>query len=575
MKNIPLYEVREIKNIKDMLESSASIYKDRAAFLSKKTLNDPYQEISYNQFFTDVNAFGTALISFGYKGRNIVVIGENRYEWSVSYLAVLNGTGIVVPLDKELPANEISNLINRSEAACVIFSPTIADKILPIVGEVPTVKQFICMEKPETGELKDIDLPGGFLNFYDILDKGRALVESGDKSFIDAQIDSEALCTLLFTSGTTDKSKCVMLSHRNLTVNLMAMCSMLLIVPNDIFLSILPIHHTYECTCGFLCPIYRGSTIAYCDGLRHIPKNMVESKATMVLGVPLVFEMFYKRIWAAIEQKGLAKKVRLAININSITKKVGMDLSRKLFKDIHNNFGGNVKMFISGAAGIDPLIAKGFNDLGIKLVQGYGLTECSPIVALNRDCDFKYDAVGLPLPGLEVKIFEKSPDGIGEIIVKGGNVMMGYLGNPEANSSVLKDGWFYTGDLGFIDKDGFVHISGRKKNVIITKNGKNVYPEELEELLQRSDYVKEAVVIGVDSDTDADTVITAIIVPDYEKFDEGFPGTVSPELISDTMQDLIKDVNSRMTLYKYIRDFKIREEEFDKTTTKKIKRHLI
>jgi long-chain acyl-CoA synthetase len=478
-------------------------------------------------------------------------------------------------LDKELPSNEISNLINRSKAECVIFSPSIADKILPIVAEVPTVKQFICMEKPGTNELKDLNLPEGFLNFYDVLVQGHTSIDSGERAFIDAQIDSESLATLLFTSGTTDNSKCVMLSHRNLTVNLMAMCSMLYIDATDIFLSILPIHHTYECTCGFLCPIYRGSTIAYCDGLRHIPKNMVESKSTMVLGVPLVFEMFYKRIWAAIEQKGLVKKVRLAIKINSFTKKFGLDLSRKLFKDIHNNFGGKIKMFISGAAAIDPMIAKGFNDLGIKLVQGYGLTECSPIVALNRDCDFKYDAAGLPLPGIEITIADRSPDGIGEIIVKGGNVMMGYLDNLEANAAVLKDGLFYTGDLGFIDKDGFVHISGRKKNVIITKNGKNVYPEELEELLQRSDFIKEAVVIGVDSDTDADTVITAIVVPDYEKFDEGFPGKVSPELISDTIHQVIKDVNTHMTLYKYIRDFNIRKEEFDKTTTKKIKRHLI
>ena len=565
MKNIPLYEVRAIKNIKDMLNSSAEIYKDNTAYLSKKHPGEPYSSITFGKFKEDVDFFGTALINAGLKGKTIAIIGENRYEWSITYMATLCGTGVIVPLDKELPIKEIATLIIRSNADAVVFSPSVKDNINAIKDLVPSVKRFICMAKSAESD--------GYEHFYDYMAKGKELVGKGDRSFIDAEIDNDEMSVLLFTSGTTDKAKGVMLSHKNLAVNLMSMSSMLYISPNDIFLSILPIHHTYECTCGFLCPMYRGSAVAYSDGLRHIPKNMVESRASIVLGVPLIFEMFHKRIWAGIESNGMGSKVRFAIKLNNALKMIGIDLSKKLFKQIHDNFGGNLNIFISGAAGIDPLVGIGFRDIGIKLLQGYGLTECSPIAALNRDCDFKFDAAGLPLPGCEIKIDNASNDGNGEIIIKGENVMLGYFENPEANATTIIDGWFYSGDLGFIDKDGFVHITGRIKNVIITKNGKNIYPEEIEELLTRSVYIKECVIKGKQDENDDDVVVTAIIVPDMDRFALDLPeGNITPEIVYNTLQDEIKKVNKSLTTYKYVKDFVIQETEFEKTTSKKIKR---
>jgi len=566
VKNIPLYDVRPIKSLKEMLYSSVELFGDKPAFLSKPNGSNFYQPISYNQFKNDVDAFGTSLISLGLKGKRIAIIGENRYEWSISYLSVVNGTGIVVPLDKDLPSNEIENLLIRSKASAVIFSGRVRDHIFSIHDKLDFIEFFIDMDKPEN--------EGNTLSFNKLLDKGKKLVKEGDRSFIDAEIDVNTMSILLFTSATTDTSKAVMLSHSNICSNLMAMCSMLYIDEKDVFLSVLPIHHTYECTCGFLCPLYRGSTVAYCEGLRHIPKNLQESKATILLGVPLIFEAIYRRIWEQAEKNGMGRKLRTAIKASHVLKKLGIDITKKLFSAIHENFGGKIRIFISGAAGIDPLVAKGFRDLGIHFVQGYGLTECSPIVALNRDIDYKDDAAGLPLPNLEVSIYNPGPDGVGEIIVKGPSVMLGYYENQEVTQLAFKSGWFHTGDLGYIDKDNFLHITGRKKNVIVTKNGKNIYPEEIEALLNRSLYIKESLVYGRQGD-DGDVIVSAKIVPDMEKIQEDFKNdSLSWSEIENIIQKEVKNVNKSLVTYKYIRDFKLQQDEFAKTTTKKIKRYM-
>jgi len=566
MKYENLYPVRPIKNLKDMLNSSAEIYSSKAAFLSKPKGQSDYVPISYTQYKKDVDAFGTALIDLGLKGSKIALIGENRYEWSISYLSIVNGTGIVVPLDKELPPNEIESLIERSKAEAIIYSGSVADKVNTLMDKPTTIKFFIGMDVSENN--------GNVLSFENLLNKGRNLVQNGDRRFIDAKIDENAMNMLLFTSGTTEKAKAVMLSHRNICENLMNMCAMLYIDDKDTFLSILPIHHTYECTCGFLCQIYRGSTIAYCEGLRHILKNLKESKCTIMLGVPLVFESMYRQIMGqAIKQKGKFA-VRFALGLSNTLLKLGIDIRKKLFKQIHDALGGHIRLFISGAAGIDPQIAKGFRSLGINLVQGYGLTECAPIVALNRDIWYKDEAAGLPLPNLEVKIHDPDENGIGEIICKGPSVMLGYYEDPEATAEAIKDGWFFTGDSGFIDKDGFVHITGRKKNVIITGNGKNVYPEEIETLLNRSPYIKESLVYGK-GESDGDTIVCARIVPDREKIEEDIknnaaPGTTAEEIIGHE----IKKVNQQLVTYKHIKDFTLQDEEFAKTTTRKIKRFI-
>ncbi|NMA66303.1 MAG: AMP-binding protein [Clostridiaceae bacterium] len=566
MKYDNLYKVRPIKDLKDMLNSSTELYGDKAAFLSKPKgkQNSEYVPISYKQYKSDVEAFGTALIDLGLKGSKIALIGENRYEWSISYLSVVNGTGIIVPLDKELPANEIENLIMRSKSEAIIYSGHIEDKIKGLFQKSTSIRYFISMDITHDEQ--------NILSFDNLLKKGHELVNGGNREFIDAEIDADAMNMLLFTSGTTDAAKAVMLSHKNICENLMNMCSMLYIDEKDIFLSILPIHHTYECTCGFLCQIYRGCTIAYCEGLRHIIKNLKESKCTIMLGVPLIFEAMYRQIMnQAVKAKGKTA-IKFALGLSNALRKINIDIRHKLFKQIHEALGGHIRMFISGAAAMDPQIAKGFRDLGITLVQGYGLTECAPIVALNRDCNYKDDAAGLPLPNLEVKIHEPDSDGIGEIKCKGSSVMLGYYEDEEATNEVIKDGWFFTGDSGYIDEDGFVHITGRKKNVIVTGNGKNVFPEEIETLLNRSPYIKESLVYGR-GETDGDTVVCARIVPEHEKIEEDIknntaPGSNAREIISSE----IKKVNQQLVNYKHVKNFDLQDEEFAKTTTRKIKR---
>lgn len=561
-----LYEVRSIKDLKDMINSSAALYGDKAAFLVKQKDNPEYAPISYKQFKNDIDALGTSLIKLGLKDKKIAIIGENRYEWCTAYLAVTGGTGIAVPLDKELPANEIENLIKRSEADAVIYSGVLSESIGKIVRENIGPRYYINMDG-ETGE-------GSVLSYPKLITSGRELLQNGERAFLDAVINTEIMNILLFTSGTTDKSKAVMLSQKNICENLMNMCSMLYIGDKDVFLSILPLHHTYECTCGFLCQMYRGCTIAFCEGLRHIVKNLKESGCTVMNGVPLIFESIYKQILnQAAKKKGGLAILKTAVSVSNFLGKIGIDLRRKLFKQVHEGLGGHIRLFISGAAGIDPQVSKGFRNIGITLVQGYGLTECSPIVALNRDIRYKDDAAGLPLPNLEVEIAYAGQDGIGEIRCKGSSVMLGYYRNEEATNEVMKGGWFYTGDLGFIDSDGFVHITGRKKNVIVTKNGKNIYPEEIETLLGRSPYVKESLVFGKD-DEDGDIVVNAIIVPNYEKIEEDIkndtaPGSNAYEILARE----VKSINKQLVPYKYIKHFDLRDEEFKKTTTKKIKRY--
>ena len=569
MKNIPLYEVRKVKSIKEVLDTSAALFSDRTAFLVKHKGNDKYEPVKFKQFKTEVDALGTALLDLGLKNGRVAIISENRYEWAVSYMAVVNGTGVIVPLDKELPENEIESLLTRSKADAVIFSANCREHIISISKRVDFIKYYIDMDAQNESD-------NGFIPLKTLIDKGIQRVADGIKDFINAEIDPEIMSILLFTSATTDKSKAVMLSHRNIAENLMAMSSMTNIVPSDIFLSILPLHHTYENTCGFMCPLYRGAAVAYCEGLRHIPKNLQESKATIMLGVPLIFEAIYRRIWdQAAKNPKLLKKLKFGIKLSNLLKKAGIDISKKLFAQIHNNFGGNLRLFISGAAGIDPEVAKGFRSLGINFIQGYGLTECSPIVALNRDVDFRDNAAGLPLPGIDIRIENPGADGIGEISVTGPSVMMGYYEDPENTAKVMKDGRFYTGDLGYIDSARFVYITGRKKNVIVTKNGKNIYPEEIETLLGRSPFIKECLVFGKDDPVYGDVVVSATIVPEMEAIQAEFGDRQpTPEEVYDLVHKEVKAVNKSLVIYKYIKDFNLREEEFAKTTSKKIKRYV-
>ena len=562
MRNKPLYEVRDIENLKQMLEESAKLYKDNTAYLVKNDKKE-YVNIMYPQVLEDMNALGTALIDLGLKGKRIAVIGENRYEWAISYLAVINGVGVIVPLDKQLPQNEIISCMERAEVDCVIYSGKLQETI-DVIAEMEDMASFYI-----NMDLENED--GKYLSLKKLINKGKELVKSGNSEYIDTKIDIDDMAELLFTSGTTAKSKAVMLSQKNIVYNLHQMCQMVHIKDDDVFLSMLPMHHVYECVCGFLVPLYRGAAVAYCEGLRYIQKNLEEAHVSVFLSVPLVFETLYKKIWEAIDKHGKTKLVKTMIKITNILDKVGIHLKRKIFKDIHNQLGGRARLYIAGAAGINPEVSKGFRDFGILAIQGYGLTECAPIVAVNRNNAHKDASVGLPLVGTELMVVNVNEDGVGEIITKGDHVMLGYYENEEATKENLKDGWFYTGDLGYQDDDGFVYITGRKKNVLITKNGKNVYPEEIEALLNDSDYIEESMVYL--KPVKDDLVLSAEIRVNKEYIEENFKD-ISKEELKKIIWEEVKRIQQDLVIYKHIKEIHIRETEFEKTTTLKIKRYL-
>jgi len=562
----PFYQSVQISSLKEMLNLSCNTYAAKAAFLVKDKESHEYVPILYSQLKNDVDALGTSLINLDLQGKRVVIIGENRYEWAVSYLAVVNGVGIIIPLDKELPENEIDSLIRRSKADAVIFSGKHESIITKIVNNNDNVKVLVCMDSKE-GEK-------AFHTFQELIIAGEKLLANGDKRFVDAEIDSEAMSIMLFTSGTTDSAKAVMLSQKNICTNIMDMTKMLYLDSNDTVLSVLPLHHTYECSCGFLTPLAKGLTIAYCEGLRHIAKNLKESKTTIMISVPLIVEAMHRKIWEqAAKKPGLVPKMKIALVITNILKFFGIDISRKIFKELHENFGGRLRLIISGAASLDPRVAKGFRGLGVHFMQGYGLTECSPIIALNMDVYYKDAAVGLPMPSNEIKIEKAGFNKYGEIMAKGENIMLGYYENPEATAEVMKDGWLYTGDLGYFDKEGFLYITGRKKDLIVTKNGKNIFPEELEMLLNRSPLIKESMVFGK-TESEGDTIICATIVIDKEYIEEKMGAETSEETIKSLIDKEVKGVNKKISLYKHIREYHIREEELNKTTTNKIKRYL-
>ena len=549
MKKYKNYEVRPIENLKEMLYTSAATWPEKNAFLEKR--DGVYEGITFNQYLLDVEGLGTELCARGLLGKRVIVTGENCYAWALAYMTVICGLGVVIPVDKEIPPEEIANIANVSEADAVIYSAKYEDKIKKI--EKPL--DFICFD----------ELSG-------LCAAGREKINAGDRTYLDLEIDKNEMASLIFTSGTTGVSKGVMLSHHNISFNLTEMCQMIYIGPEDTFLSVLPLHHAYECTCGFLCQIYRGSTIAYCEGLRYIMKNMKEVHPTMILCVPLLIETMYHKIWANIRKNGMEKMVKKALAASNASRKIGIDLRKKLFSEIHETFGGKLRMMIAGGAAVDPDILKGLRDFGILAVQGYGLTECAPLAAVNRDKFYCDSSAGLATPNATLEIVDAAEDGTGDIRFKGENIMLGYYKAPELSAEVIVDGWLYTGDLGFIDKDGFLHITGRRKNVIVTANGKDIFPEELETYLSRNPYVLESVVVGVPDETGRDYDIVAMILPDRERLDEENPDGYSEELVREKLTEAVKQANSMVQQYKRIKKFLVRSEEFPKNTSKKIKR---
>ncbi len=567
MKDKPLYEVTQIRDLRELIKKRVKDHPENPCFLVKEQKGGDYVPIMPDKYDKDIDGLGTALMTLVNKGAKVAILGETRYEWFVSYLAVTNGTGCVVPLDKELPAEEIESMLERADVEILIFSKAKLEAVEAVYGKVPSVKHYICMDKLDDTK---------YSYFWDVVKKGTDLIASGDKTFIDTTIDPDEMTILLFTSGTTAKSKAVMLCQKNICKNLMSMYSFVYIDPKDVFMSVLPLHHTYECTCGFLGQVYRGSTLAVCEGLRYITTNIKECKPTCILMVPAMAEMFYKAIWKKLNSDPkLLKKFNTGRKLSNGLRKIGIDLRRKLFKDIHETFGGRLRLLIVGGAPINPEILQFFQDIGIHSIQGYGLTECAPILALNRDVDYKNNAAGLPLPGCEIKILDPDEDGIGEFAGRGENVFLGYYKNDEATKAALdSDGFYHTGDLGYIDNDGFCIITGRKKNVIIAKNGKNVFPEEIEYLLAQNPVVQESVVTGVHDERKDDIIITATIFPNMEEVELKL-GKKDPsdEEVTKLLESVCDEVNEKLINYKKIKRTVLRKEEFEKNTSRKIKRY--
>ena len=559
-KKIPDYERREIRDLKEMLNSSAELYKNNTAFLVKDSKCDDYTPIKYSQLKNEVDALGTALLNMNLSNGKIAIIGENRYDWIISYLAVVNGVGTVVPLDKELPKEDLLNLIARAEIDAIIYSGSYGE-IFRDANILYKINMDPCDSEKE-------------LALSQLIEDGKGLLEKGHTEYLDIEIDPEEIKIILFTSGTTDLAKGVMLCHRNICSVVMSTCSIVKINETDRTLSILPIHHTFECSLGMMLPIYRGASIAFSEGLKHIPKNIIEAKPTLLIGVPLIFENIYWKIWKQAKKSGKEDTLKKAIRINNSLKKVGINLSRLLFKQIHAKFGGGLRLLVSGAAAIDPTVIQGFEDFGIKLVQGYGLTECAPLVTGTPDTFRKVGSVGMAIPDVEVKLINVDKDGVGEIICKGPNVMFGYYKDQASTDKVLIDGWFHTGDLAYMDEEGCFFITGRKKNVIVTKNGKNIYPEEVELYLNKSQYIEESLVSGILDERTGETLVSAQLRPAYDVIFDEFGENVEEQDLHDILKNIIRDLNDRMPLYKRVRNFSIRKEEFIKTTTKKIKRHI-
>lgn len=557
------HKTEEITNFKDMIYRSAKVFSSRTAFKLKDKNKNIYT-VTYSEFKKDIMALGTALINKGFLNKKICIIGKNSYEWAVSYLAA-SIVGVVVPIDKELHTDDVINFMNISEAEAILGDEKNLNLIIENYEKLNNKNiAFISFQENNNNELT---------YFYNFKDIGQNLINSGDTRFDEIKINPDEMKILLFTSGTTGKAKGVCLSHRNICSNILSIYGIVKVRRNDLFFSVLPLHHTYECTIGFLLPIYSGASIAYCEGLKYILKNMNEYHPSVILCVPLLLENMHKNIIKNLN-KSLPDKYKSKDKTSNPYNSLPFYFKPFIKSKIKNSLGGRLRVFIVGAAPVNPIIADDFDLLGLNSLQGYGLTECSPLVAGNTDFYKRNDSAGLPIPNVTYKINNPNSEGVGEIVVKGPNVMLGYYNDEAETNKTIIDGWFHTGDLGKIDENGYLYITGRCKSVIVTKNGKNIYPEELEYYLNDSPLISEALVLGIHKGNDDETYINAQIFPNMEAIKENFKGSIpTKDEIKKIISDVISSVNKKLPNYKHIKDFVIRDKEFEKTTTKKIKRY--
>ena len=581
-KYVKYRDPRPIISIKNMIETSAELFPDHIAFYTKFE-KGPYKTITFKEYMADINGLGTQLIAMGLKENRIAIIGDTNYTWSVSDMAVVCGTGCAVPLDKELPYADLKNLIKEAEVTAVLFDKKREPIFTRMLAEGETPLKYLIAQQEHEDRTVEVALDEAdpsskksvqVLSFWKLLEAGKALVAGGDRSFIDAQIDSRETAIIIFTSGTTGLAKGIMLSHRNICADLMISPTVLYVSDHEIFFSMLPIHHTYEYTADFLMPHFKGSAVAHCEGLKYILKNIQEVHPTFFLGVPAVFETLHKQIWKGIRAKGKEAVAKKGVKISLFFRnKLHMDVSNLFFKEIKEQFGGRFRMFIAGGAAINPAILEDFQAFGIQALQGYGLSECAPMGALNPDTCPKAASIGVAFPGGDAKIYEPNEDGIGEICVRGENVMLGYYKRPDLTAEVIRDGWLHTGDLGYIDNEGYIYITGRAKNVIITKNGKNVFPEELEYELSLHDCISESMAFEIESENKNDTVIAASIYPDWEVVKAALGDDAEDTAkVEEYLWKAVNETNANNPSYKMIKQIFVRHTPLEKNTSNKVVR---
>jgi long-chain acyl-CoA synthetase len=560
-----LNDVPKVSTVQEMVLLSARTYGHKLALEDLK--ETPIPRVTYSGLLDTILKFGAALRKVGVKeGAHVAVIGENRVQWGVGYLTCMCFNYVVVPIDKNLAVNEVLNIIHESDAVAIIYSDTFEPILSERRSSLKRLKTYVNMDLPAKKEKS--------LSMLELVRKSPGMhVEDLPK------IEPDALAEVLFTSGSLGRAKGVMLSQRNIASNLVSMTSAVRVTSDDRFLSVLPIHHSYECTCGLLCPLFMGASVHYARSLKTVVDDLQVARATMLLGVPLLFDKMFKRIYKAIHEKKLtAVVIGPLIKASNMIERFGWkSFKKQVFREIHERFGGHIRLFIAGGAAMDPMVARGLREFGFLFLQGYGLTETSPILALNHPEYFKDDAAGVPLPGVTLRIDAPDQHGVGEIWARGPNVMLGYYKNEQATKDAFEDGWFKTGDLGYRDEDGFLHIAGRQKNVIISRTGENVYPEELEDLLKRSPFILECMVYG-EEDKKLDEVIAVQIYPDAEAFIE-YAETkgveITDELIERIIREEVAQVNTQVAPFKQIRKIIRRDREFERTTTQKVKRFLI
>ena len=564
IKGLGIHTKKPIRDLRELVRGSVSNFGKKTAF-KYKMADNTIREISFENFGRDVDCLGTALINSGLKNKRIAILSENRYEWAVSYYAVVNGTGIVVPLDKYLPQTEIENLVLRGEIEAIFYSHSFHPVMKELSVKMPEIKLFISLDDIEEDD-------GKFINFNKLINTGAELLEKNDRSFVDAELDRYGMSILLFTSGTTNLSKGVMLSHANIASNVTGATTIIRTYPEDIYLSLLPLHHTFENTVGMNFMIHNGVTIAYCQGIRHISSNIAEFNISLLVAVPAILEAIYKKVTEQIEKSGKKQLFDKLTILSQILRKFGIDIRRKLFSSVFEKLGPNLRLAVSGAAPLDINVITGFDKLGLKVIQGYGLTETSPILAANNDVNNVFGTIGYPICGVELSVDNPDESGMGEIIAKGKNIMLGYFNDEQATQEAFtEDGWFRTGDLGIIDEEGNLKITGRAKSMIVLNNGKKAFPEEYETLINNIENVKESFVWG-NTAPDGDIQVCGCIVVDKEFFwvEDGRP--VVREDARKKIETALKEINKNLPQYKILRYFIFTTDELIKTTTLKIKR---